>query len=69
MLLVRSRQGHHGIAMDKGSYRLFLFMGRHVCGHEKYLPELETFHRRLRQGEMSTMDGVETATEKSDVHW
>ena len=69
MLLVRSRQGHHGIAMDKGSYRLFLFMGRHVCRHEMNLPQLKMLRRRLRQGEMSTMDGVETATEKSDVHW
>jgi len=69
MLLVRGCQGHHSIAMDKGSDGLFLFVRRNVCGHEKYLPQLKTFHRRLCQGEMSSMDGVETATEKSDVHW
>src|SRR5258708_35391382 len=47
---------------------LSLFGGRNIRPHKQHLPQRVTAGGRLRQCQVPTMDGIEAAAEKPDIH-
>ena len=54
--------------MNKRRQRLLLFVRRNIRRHKQHLSQSEAPGRRLRQCQVSTMDGIEAAAEKPYIH-
>jgi len=54
--------------MDERCERLFLFVRRNIRRHKQYLPQRVAAGGSLGEGQVSAMDGIEAAAEKTDIH-
>src|SRR6185437_9628721 len=66
-LAVRGQRGH-GVTMKERGGRLRRFMRRNVSGDKVNSTQVAAFTSSLGQRQMALVNGVESTTEKPDIH-
>ncbi len=54
--------------MDERCERMFLFVRRNIGRYKQHLPQRVAGGGGLRQCQVSAVDGIESAAEKTDIH-